>query len=127
MYWLFRDLQPDTNCQPRGIEAAAPRKRLADEEHRRVVADEIPVAFLGVELHREAAHVALRIGGTQVTRDGREPHEQRRDLANFGEDLRARVLGDVVRDRERAVAALAFRVNDALGDALAVLMGELFE
>ena len=34
--------------------------RIADEEHREVVADEIPVAVLGIELHREAARVAGR-------------------------------------------------------------------
>ena len=35
--------------------------RVLDEEDRDVVADEVPVAFLGVELHREAAHVAREV------------------------------------------------------------------
>ena len=65
--------------------------RVLDEEHRDVVADEIPVAFVGVELDREAAHVARGVGRAALARDGREAHEHRRALAGFGEDRRARV------------------------------------
>jgi len=32
-----------------------------------VVADEIPVAFLGVELESEAAHIALGVGSAECT------------------------------------------------------------
>jgi hypothetical protein len=35
--------------------------RILDEEHRDVVADQVPIALFGVELHGEAAHVARRI------------------------------------------------------------------
>ena len=48
---------------------------IADEEHRRVVADEVPVAFLGVELQREAAHVALGIRRAAFAGDGREAQQ----------------------------------------------------
>src|SRR4029450_1594393 len=34
---------------------------VTDEEDRRVVANHVPVALLGVDLEREAAHVALGI------------------------------------------------------------------
>jgi hypothetical protein len=40
--------------------------RVAHEEHRRIVADQIPVAFLGVELDGEAAHVAFGIGCAEI-------------------------------------------------------------
>src|SRR5690606_25097023 len=36
--------------------------RIAHEEDRRVVADQIPVAFLGVELDRKAANIAFSVG-----------------------------------------------------------------
>ena len=52
-------------------------QRIAEEEHRRVVADDVPVAFLGVELHREAADVALGVGRAALAGDGREAHEHR--------------------------------------------------
>ena len=50
--------------------------RVLDEEHRDVVADEVPVALLRVELHREAAHVTGEVGRALVAGDGREPHER---------------------------------------------------
>ena len=53
-------------------------QRIAHEEDRRVIADEIPVAFAGVELQREAAHIALRIGGAELTSNCREAQQQRR-------------------------------------------------
>ena len=38
--------------------------RVADEENREVVADEIPIALISVELCGEAAGIAQRLGGT---------------------------------------------------------------
>ena len=38
-------------------------ERIAEgQTHRDVIADEIPVALLSVELHREAAHIPQRLG-----------------------------------------------------------------
>ena len=45
---------------------------IPNEEHGRVVADQIPVAFIRIELDREAAHVPLGIGGTELTGPRRE-------------------------------------------------------
>ena len=36
-----------------------------DEEHRKVVADQVVVTLLGVELGREAAHIANGVGGSR--------------------------------------------------------------
>ena len=102
-------------------------ERVAHEEHRRVVADQIPVAFLGVELDGEAADVALGIGGAAFAGDGGEPGEQLGLLADLGEDLRPRVFRDVVRDGERAVGAGALGVHAPLGNHLAVEVGELLQ
>ena len=44
-----------------GMDQVGELDRVLDEEHRDVVADEIPVALLRVELDREAAYVARRI------------------------------------------------------------------
>ena len=52
-----------------------------DEEHRDVVADEIEVALVRIELRREAAHVARGVGRAARTGDGREARERRRDRA----------------------------------------------
>ncbi len=52
--------------------------RVLDEEDRDVVADQVEVAFLGVELHREAAHVARQVDRAGAAGHGREAHEHPR-------------------------------------------------
>ena len=64
------------------------------KKHRRIVADDIPVPFFGIEPEREAAHVALGIGRAALT-DNRGKTQERlgRLLADFGiEDFRLAVL-----------------------------------
>ncbi len=57
-----------------GVDEVGEFQRVADEEHRGVVADQVPVAFLGVELDREAAHVAFGIRRAAFGGDGGEAH-----------------------------------------------------
>ena len=57
--------------------------RVLDEEDRDVVADEIPVAFVRVELHREAADVSRGVGRAALAEHGREADEDRRLFAGF--------------------------------------------
>jgi len=45
----------------RGVNQIGKLDRILNEKDRNVIADQVPVAFLGVELHREATHVARRI------------------------------------------------------------------
>ena len=61
--------------------------RVLDEEDRDVVADEIPVALLRVELHREAAHVAGEVERALVAGHRREAHEHRGALAGALEQI----------------------------------------
>jgi hypothetical protein len=49
---------------------------IAEKEHRRVVADNVPIAFLGVELDRETANVPLGIGRAALARHGGKAHEE---------------------------------------------------
>ena len=105
---------------------------VADEEDREVVADEIPVAVLGIELHREAARIAGDLGGVAAADHGREADGQRRLLAGFLEQLGAGVFGgglvaDLAGRLELAVADEAAGMDDALGDPLAVEMGDLLQ
>ena len=48
---------------------------VADEEDGRVVADDVPVPLLGVELEGEAAGVPLGVGRAALAGDGGEPGE----------------------------------------------------
>ena len=99
--------------------------RVLDEEDGDVVADEIPVAFIRVELHREAAHVARGIGRAAFAEHGREADEDRRLLAGFAEERGARELRDCLGAFEEAVRRRAARMDDPLGDPLVVEMRDL--
>src|SRR3546814_18984057 len=49
--------------------------RIAHEEDRHVVADEIVIALVGVEFEREPAHVAPGVGAALLAGNGREACE----------------------------------------------------
>ena len=69
-----------------GVVEVRELERVAQEEDRRVVADQVPVALLGVELDREAADVALGVGRAALAGHGGEADEEVGLLA----DLRRR-------------------------------------
>ena len=71
-----------------GVHQVGKLHRVLDEEDRDVVADQIPVAFVRVELHREAADVARGVGRAALAEHGREAHEHRRLLADFARTAR---------------------------------------
>jgi hypothetical protein len=106
--------------------------RVANEEHGQVVADEIPVAVLGVELHGESAGIPRHLGGVAPANHGGEADGERRLLAFLLKQLRSRVLRrGLVANRagrlELPVADEAARVHDPLRDALAVEVADLLE
>ena len=100
--------------------------RVAQEEHGRVVADHIPVAFFGIELQRKAADVAFCIGCAAFACHGGETGEHLGFLANFAEDFGAGVFRDVVRYGERTERTRTFGVHTAFGDDFAHEVGEFF-
>jgi len=99
--------------------------RVTHEEDWRVVADEVVVAFFGVELEGEAAHVAVRVRVARFTCHRREAREHRRALADFVEEGGLGPLGDVGGHLEVAEGAAALDVVHAIGDALADEVGQL--
>lgn len=100
---------------------------IAQVEHRGIVADQIPVAFLGIEAHGETTDIALGIRRAALAGDGGETQEHVGLLADLGEDLRPGVGGDVMGDGEGAVGRGAFRMHASLGDHFAIEVGELLE
>jgi hypothetical protein len=104
--------------------------RVADEEDREIVADQVPVTVLGVELDREAARVARDLARVAPADDGREADRERRLLDRLLEELGAGVLrgrrvADLAGGLKLTVADEAARVHNALGDALAVEVAHL--
>ena len=99
--------------------------RVLDEEHRDVVADEVPVALLGIELHRKAAHVARHVERALVAGDGRKAHEHRGAFARALQDVGLGQLGLRLVVLEKAVRAVAAGMHHALGNALVVEVEDL--
>ena len=108
-----------------GMDKVGELHRILDEEHRDVVADQVEIALVGIELHGEAAHVARRVDRARAARHRREARE---DLGPLARVLQERGLGQArqVLDRlEVAMRARAAGMDDALGNALVVEMGDL--
>ena len=108
-----------------GVDEIRELDRVLDEEDGDVVADDVPVALFGIELDREAAHVASKIGGAFVAGDGRETHEGGRLLAGPLEKVGAGDVRQRVIVLEITVRAEAARVDDALRNALMVEVEDL--
>ena len=100
---------------------------IADKEDRRVVADKIPVAFLGIEFEGKSAHIPFGIGGAALTGDSGETEEALGLLAGGGEDRGFGVFGDVVGHGKGAIGGGAFGMDDALRDPLTVEVGVFLE
>src|SRR5665811_2293748 len=106
--------------------------RIANEEDRQVVADEVPVAIFGAELDRETTRVTGDFRRITATGDGGKADAERRLLALLLKELRAGVrAGGIVTDGavclELTMGDSATRVHDALRHALAVEVADLFE
>ncbi|MCY1433867.1 hypothetical protein D9M71_499070 [compost metagenome] len=99
---------------------------ITNEEHRRVVTDDVPIAFFGIELQGETAWVALGIRRTALATHRGKPQKGWRLLANRLEQLGARVLADIPGDGKGAVSTRALSMYAAFRDILAVEVRELF-
>ena len=99
---------------------------IADEEHWRVVAHDIEVALFGVELQCKAAHVTPAIRGALLTCDSGESRQHRRDRVRL-EYCSLGVLGDILGDGQFTESTCTLSVNNALRNALAVEVRELFQ
>ncbi len=100
--------------------------RVLNEEDRDVVADDVPVAFLGIQLDGKAAHIARKVHRTLVTRHGRKPHKGRNAAARLLEQMRGSDLAQCLGRLEIAMRAVATGMDHALRDALMVEMEDLF-
>src|SRR5699024_11650678 len=97
------------------------------EEDRGVVANQVPVAFVGVKTQSKATDVTLGVGRSALTGHGGESGKHLGLLADLGEDRGLGVPRDVLSDGEGAKGAGALGVHTPLGDDLTVEVGELFE
>ena len=108
-----------------GVDDVGELDPVLDEEDRHVVADQIEVALVRVELDREAAHVTNRVGRAARARDGREPDEHRRLAILLGQEPGLRRRGRGAVGPKHPVCRGATRVDDPLGDPLVVEVRDL--
>src|SRR5450755_551121 len=97
---------------------------ILDKEDGDVIADQIPIAFFGVELDRKSAHVTRSIHRTGATGDGRYSSEYRRFLAHLGEYPGGGVLLQRRGQFEESMNPRTTRVNNTLGNTLMVEMSD---
>ena len=60
-----------------GVDEVLELGGITDEEHRRVVADQVAVSVFGVELERKSPRVTDRVGVAELAGDGGEAQEHR--------------------------------------------------
>jgi hypothetical protein len=103
-----------------GVDQVGELDGVLDEEDRDIVADQVPVAFLGIELDRETANIARQIDRTLGACHRREPYESGRALADPLEHIGAADVGQALGQFEEPVRAIAACMDDALGNAFMV-------
>ena len=99
--------------------------RVLNEKNRNVVADQIPIALVGIELDSKTSHIAHRIGRAPFSNDGREAYEDRCPLAGLGEQRRSRIFFKRVVAFEIPMCGRTAGMDYALRYALVVKMGNL--
>ena len=97
-----------------------------DEEYRDVVADQVPVSFLGVKLHREAAHIARCVDRTRTTSDRRDAGKHGGLLAYLCENFGGGVLLQRGGQFKKSVRAGCPCMHDPFGNPLVIKMGDFF-
>ena len=97
-----------------------------NEEDRHVVAHQVVIAFLRVELDGETAHVAHGIGRAARPLHRRKTHIDRCLHCGVLQECGLGVLAHRLVDLEHAMGGRTARMHDALGDAFVVEMRDLF-
>src|SRR6201985_1131219 len=93
-------------------------KRITKKEDRCVVANDVPISFLGIELHCKTVNVPLRIRCSAFPGDARKTREHRRPRSNLGKNRSLGVLCDVVSSRESSMRAPTLGMHPAFRNNL---------
>ena len=99
---------------------------ILDEKDRDVIADEIPISFFGVELHRKSADIPRRVYRPCATSNGRYSSKHRSLLAQLSEDPGCSVFLQRRGQLEVSMNSRGSRVYDAFGNTLVVKMRDFF-
>src|SRR5688500_12604265 len=98
---------------------------ILNEKYGDVIANQVKVALLGIELDCEAAHVSREVCRTPGPHDGRESHEDRRLHRGILEKSGLRVRNQRLVHLKKPMGRRPAGVHDPLRDALMVKMRDL--
>ncbi len=101
-------------------------QRVAQEEHRGVIADDVVIALGGVELQREAPRVAPGVWAAALTGNGGEP-DHRFGCGSWLKHCRLGERADIIGHLEAAERTRALGVRLALGHAFAIELRQLLD
>jgi hypothetical protein len=91
-----------------------------NEENRDIVPDEVPVALLGVHLHRKAPDVACKVGRSLAPSDSRKPDEYWRSFTCALEKIGTSIRCQRIVRFEETVRSVASCMDDALGNTFMI-------
>eukprot|EP00126_Sphaerothecum_destruens_P012817 Sdes_comp21944_c0_seq1m20487 len=98
---------------------------VSDEEYRRVVAHQIPIPLLRVELHGESTWIPLRIRTAFFAPHRGKPHKNRRLAPNLLQKIRLANVRNTLRHLKVPKGTRPFGVHHALRNPLPVKMRQL--
>jgi hypothetical protein len=99
---------------------------ITDKEDRRIVADHVEIAVLGIKLHREPARITPCVGAAALARHGGKAHPRFHFCTGL-EELRLGVFADVGRYLEIAECAAPLCVRLTFRDPLAIEVRHLLD
>jgi len=94
--------------------------RLLDKEDRNVVADNIPITLLGIELDRKASNVSDRIRAATAALNSGEPQEHGRGPRGVGQHSGVRDIFQAFVQLEMAVCCGPSSVDHTLRDTFVI-------
>ena len=100
-------------------------ERITQEKHGRIVAHQVPVALIRIELDGKTTNISFGIRRTALAGHGGETDEHFRFLADFCKKRGLRVHCDVVCYRERSVRTGPFGVHASFRNDFTVEMCQL--
>ena len=78
---------------------------ITHKKYRRIVADKVPIAFVGIKFHGETPHIALCSGGPAFAGYVLKPNQAVVFFAYLRKNTGFRVFGNITGDRECSIGA----------------------
>lgn len=110
-----------------GVDHVGELHAVADEEDGEVVANEIEVAFSGVELDGKTTRISESLGAATLVDDGGETNNDGSLDTGSSEKISTSEVGDVVSDFEETFGTGTSGMNNPLRDPFPVEVGEFLK